>query len=777
MKIAKVTTIYLMLCLSGCISTSINTGELYLSSNSTIRDSKSIIYELEKSYEFSIATYVIIDNQTGSDENESTENLKKLLDKMNEYSDEYATLIDEISSSLSEINGNILGRYSVITESDIHYNTVKDYNEELKFRKKQLEKLKSDFYQAKAEFDDDVETRFNKYKAYVPSLHSQVRNIVYNYNAKQNYIIYNKKLSEIILARIESSPNDFISLLKLLDFRDIAEPLREKYAPLPANSYFIDLDTLNTLKTAALRKINRFIVSAAKDYVDSVKSLDEAIRKLKPKLHSQYMNVSNKIEREKHREVSSLFVNRIDELLNDKLSSHYNDVLNASRLNISDIEKLKRLNTLNLEFIKNNQEIVSLDSESLNRDVKSAYTTQFRVYAITGNTLKRTKAIRESLIEKIAPDILLSIEAAKKYSDIKNPFGDIISGFDFFLPVSRNIHDAIEKKVFGIINETSSSVEENRFYVNLESKGLEFSNEFWALYSGDFSNPFVKNMSSLTKSLMLTEYVRAYGRYCSNNQSSRKIPVSVQKCTVDNVTYDSWNNEVGRRCVNTSSFFSGIYANPQFSRVMPNTKVDQMRAIAGDTFGDGWLQEFYLIEDGEKINGLKNKLTLESEFKELMGSIHCNSKSIERFENNLISFSANEQPSNLSPENTLTNRIKALTPKFNLYEVNFEKLFNDLLLEVDKDFNLSDFRTNIAKPANASNVRVIRKDGADLPVKVTAYYKALYGEPLDSATFTFQDNIPQCVYIARHPQWCLQPSRSIINSYLHGRYLYRIKEE
>ncbi|QTY26062.1 hypothetical protein [Flavobacterium sp. CS20] len=288
------------------------------------------------------------------------------------------------------------------------------------------------------------------------------------------------------------------------------------------------------------------------------------------------------------------------------------------------------------------------------------------------------------------------------------------------------------------------------------------------LYNAEFiDNIFIGHFEDLENKndnefqiMFFDGYLKTYGEQCDAYLPKDKVKIMKQVCKTERVTTDYLGTETSRYCIEWKWEWTGLYARKDLYEAKMNLQ---------NKFSDDALRS--TLEKMTNPNAVGNSVDLMHKAKALnydMSQIlklnPCDSKSLRRFEENLIAFSENREGIRMK-EDSKYKKVKDLggpTEKQNLTQ-----LLNDLIYDQAKTWAVNKYVNN-----SISNISITSKDNKGRPSVITAYYNysSFFGKSQGWARIVFDNGLPKCIYFHDYPNNCKTPKANIVNNYALNKY-------
>lgn len=373
---------------------------------------------------------------------------------------------------------------------------------------------------------------------------------------------------------------------------------------------------------------------------------------------------------------------------------------------------------------------------------------------------------RQELVIAVGTALSDKIKAAKypstlnKMSDIYFYNGDVGSK-----TIEKLLTKIANKKIE--LTAFEPTTDDSRLSVkNFTSKGLNYETELLAIYLGDFKNARIKPKDTLTY-MLYKSYLEAYGRYCDAYLPSNKVAITTSECSVKKITKNGYGRVTGESCSEWVDVPTGLYANPElYSAYTYST-----RKMASNTISDVLSGGVFsaLFKASSIIATTKdNNESIGNDMNNLVQRNKCDNAGLTRFVVNFIGFMVKEKPLLLPGKEILSDLQDMHNINFNLANINFKKLLDDLIEE-----NAKGWQFNIYRQGSVYNISGIPNNKTETPTRMSASYSydSVGGGPYaGSVTLTFSNGIPKCLYFSDASQVCRHASRGIISNYEKGKY-------
>lgn len=296
---------------------------------------------------------------------------------------------------------------------------------------------------------------------------------------------------------------------------------------------------------------------------------------------------------------------------------------------------------------------------------------------------------------------------------------------------------------------------------SLKTEKLNYADGLTALYLGDFPNAGLEPESGPFLSLFPL-YVTSFARSCHAYLPSNAVQIMKQECARESTPVNVYGNPVGATtCVEYRTVGTGLYAKPELLDIS-----ERLQAIqGGQMIGD------YFNRSGDPMASTRQMtdvlLLANDDMARLFNTNRCDSKAIQRLEDNMVRFARGDRPLKLASGDTLAD-VKARAPQTDLSKpADYARLINDLILENSRGWMLNQYISGSVR-----NVNVQRRDSQGRPSSIRAdyTYSQLGQGARGSVVLAFQQGLPKCLYFFDAPSTCRVPSPRIANAYERGEY-------
>lgn len=303
--------------------------------------------------------------------------------------------------------------------------------------------------------------------------------------------------------------------------------------------------------------------------------------------------------------------------------------------------------------------------------------------------------------------------------------------------------------------------------LNAQSNNLVFNTD--GLYYAEFYDYIFRGHFEKIKfsrkddqfSLIMNQYLKNFGKQCSDYLPSNKVEIMKLVCSREKVTKNGYGTVISRDCVDWEWIGTGLFAKPDLynaKQVADNVDTEEGLQKALSMLTDPNAAE-NSIDFAHKINGVRNDMS------EIFKLNSCNSEGVKRFEENLKLFALGKPSIRMKEESKYTTIKKSGGPKG---EQNYIKLFDDLIANQSKTWMMNRY-----KNGSISNLVVLTKDENGRPTSLRAnfrYSTSFGGSYKGWAEIYFVNGLPDCIYFHDFPEKCKKPNSSIVASFSQGKY-------
>jgi len=296
---------------------------------------------------------------------------------------------------------------------------------------------------------------------------------------------------------------------------------------------------------------------------------------------------------------------------------------------------------------------------------------------------------------------------------------------------------------------------------SLKVNNLNYERELTALYLGDLPNAGLEPNSGIFVTLFPL-YVNAFARYCDAYLPDNRVEIMKQECARESTPVNIYGNPVGATtCVEYRPVGTGLYAKPELLGISEQLQSIQGRQLIGDFFNrsDDPMASSRKMTDVMLLAG--------DDMNQLFRANSCNSKALERLEDNMVHIARGTEPLRLKSGDTLAD-VKARAPKRDPAKpADYARLIDDLIFENSRGWMLNQYTKGSVRDVN-----VERRDAQGRPSLIRASYGySQLGQPAGgSVKLTFQQGLPKCLYFFDAPSTCRVASPRIANAYERGEY-------
>lgn len=301
-----------------------------------------------------------------------------------------------------------------------------------------------------------------------------------------------------------------------------------------------------------------------------------------------------------------------------------------------------------------------------------------------------------------------------------------------------------------------------KFYsqnTSINTDGLYNAEFIDNIFIGHFEDLEIKNDDEFLL-MFFGGYLNTYGKQCDAFLPKEKVKIMKQVCQRESVTTNGLGVETSRYCIEWDWEWTGLYARKELyqAKMKLQSKFSQKAVIN-------------TIEKMTNPNAVGNSVDLMHKAKafnydmdKILKLNPCDSKSLRRFEENLIAFSENKEGIRMKEESKY-KKIKDIGGPTD--PQNLKKLINDLVLDQSKTWVANKYIAN-----SISRISTTSKDNKNRPIEITAYYdfSSFFGKQNGWVKIVFNNGLPKCIYFHDYPKNCKTPKASIINDYALNKY-------
>lgn len=627
----------------------------------------------------------------------------------------------------------------VIKKEDSEWQPTVDFKQYANAEFQALHKANQRYLRAEKSFNTILTTpQFSTYARSLPRALWQAQQIIQNETFAQNYQKYN----EAVLAQLQNNIknidlNNFTELAKVADLEQLASNNQNKFGRFPKGYQGLSPEVKNKANTLLAQGLSPSIVSAAKLYAEQKNDLVQTTLLLKPLRYGQFKALTNVLSATQQQQIDAIFKQRKQKVINDALSQDFAVITRINQQSQRPEQKLQQLVLHHANFTKKYLAIINEPETKL--------------------YLKKTQVVRLRLLQQLQPSIIQKINTATSLSSLKVSLIELATPDDLSTPEVKKIKQAQTDKLAQLMKFKPVLKASDLSLNSFTAKNLNYESELTALYLGDFKHARLER-NSMATTMLLTDYLNAFGRNCHAYLPANKVPITKSKCATERVTTNGWGTETGRNCVRWVDIPTGLYADPILynlsNRAGTKAGLDMMaKSLSKDMFASR--------------TAIDDQLSLGNDMNNLVTNNKCNNAGLKRFEQNLYRFMVGESPLILPSKVTLADVRSIYQADFKA-SINFSGLIDDLILENSKGWMLNRYIKG-----SVSGVRITNKTREGLPITVVASYrynslgKSAYG----SVSLTFANERPKCLFFSDARNTCRHPSRGITNKYEKGQYL------
>lgn len=711
--------------------------------NQSLKIEHRKLSKIKKSLELNAPVYQarfeIIEDKVGNTRNSSFEQLKSIYSELAETTVSFSQRTEQL---FSETNKQRLawGNRQEVSSKDSDWANLTEFKRYAKDEYKYLMEMHARTSVLKEEFKQQLSSKSLKpYSKNLPRSFRDADIALRKLAKKRAYKSYNRELIVSLNDAAQKTALDFDALVAFADFDELDKKIKRKFSRQLDRRARPSNETYQTAKEVISTKLNKHILTAARDYAKSVDTVKQASYKLRPINQKHLSHLLNYINENNLALIEHTFTERKDYILNTFVTQQKASTIDAIKSKESAFDILKFLVKVEQSFVKKYSYISN--------------EVEFKLY------LKSLQNMRIKYLELIEENFVNYIQSRNSLNALSNPLDGLLSPNDRNLPVVNRINKARIDK-FKSLTAFKPALKESEINISsFTSAGLNYESELLAIYLGDFNNARLAT-NSLAFSELFHSYLEAYGHYCSNFLPSNKVMMTKQVCSQERVTTNGWGYETDRTCVSWIDQPTGIYADPNlYSESKRASKRADIKAT-GKMLGSIFTDPFSMRSIGDEV------VSVGDDMKRLVRNNKCNNMGLKRFEHNLYRFSSQLKPLRLPGKETLASFKLASTLPISAQNINFSKLINDLIIDNSKTWAINRYRRN-----SVSNVSV-SKDTNDQPTSVRASYRysTLDQVSRGGVRVSFKKGLPNCLYFSDAPNTCRQASRGVINRYENGHY-------
>jgi hypothetical protein len=295
--------------------------------------------------------------------------------------------------------------------------------------------------------------------------------------------------------------------------------------------------------------------------------------------------------------------------------------------------------------------------------------------------------------------------------------------------------------------------------LNFSAKGLYNETILTNIFKGNFIDiPFDRDEVEFF--LLFDAYIKTFSEDCNSSLPSAKIELTKEVCTSEEVITNGYGMEISRNCVSWKTVGTGVFASPK----MYNAKMQLDRLQNADAYRI----LLSTMGDDDPLGNAQSIVSKAQAAKEDMANLlkmnGCNSKGLERFEENLRLFALNKQPIVLGKNSSVSGNSVANVISKNQ---NFTKMLEDFVYDHSQKWVMNRYERG-----SVSNLSIVSKDAQGFPslIKASYVFQGFTGRTVGTVTLTFKEGLPDCMYFFDMPNNCRTPDRKIVADYAKGAY-------
>lgn len=295
-------------------------------------------------------------------------------------------------------------------------------------------------------------------------------------------------------------------------------------------------------------------------------------------------------------------------------------------------------------------------------------------------------------------------------------------------------------------------------HFSINTSGLTHASLIQHLFEGEFDKlDFTRDETVF--GAVFNGYIRAFSRNCKSSLPNDKIQLMRSECAREQVTTNGYGVEVSRVCIEYRKIPTGIFASPKVYRAYETlTSTQTITALAN---------YFSMLGNPERLGDITNDAfkarEIIDDLEKLLTINGCESKAIQRLENNLIAYIYNEPP--LTFNQNKTARLTSGGVDYST-EIDYSELIDDLFYADSKSWMFK------YVPGYVTIKSIQKVQGRNVPSRIEANYRyeTSSGGRLDTAVLTFKNGVPDCITYPSFFTPCKAVNRTVIAKLRQGYY-------